>query len=920
MIQQWPRHIKLASFQLKAGAFHLVVLSMLVSFSYAAPAEVLQLQQSTDTPRNESHSSIQEFALKLGDDSFEIRERAMGELWKLGRVALPVLRIVEAGDDVEASERATELIYYISAGLLFDCPEGAKDLVLKFFQRTYDGKIIIAHNLIKLGQWKQVMHLGKLDADPKVQQVIAAVLWPQVQARFRRAIANKDERQIEEIIGLMGDTDLHMRTRAFYFASTGQVDQELKKVAGSEGEVAERWRIWLHRCSGNLKVAITEAERANESKTADLLRVLDGNALPWLERSATEGDAIYQWGCKLQQLRLEGKDAEAEVESRRWERIEAGQAKRSFVVRCLAVNGFRGQALNLLESNDANAAFKFYDIAEMPKQSLKALGIKAHEKPPYTDWVNKRIDELGKDSGDRGAAADQVMMLASFLHGRGEVQHAADVITPMMDVFGEQNEDWNQRVDEMLEGGMGSLALDFIKQKIELRDINEVDLAELVEKIIHHIEPAMRDCIWAHLTKRNGEEYGASLDQLGLLAGLLSDPDDQASKIHNELLLLLELDENEAMTTQERTLLIETLYQLCITRNDLNKASQMMGAYPNEGKAMHLAQDDMNYNLLRWLKVEPALAARAARQPDDLINLIKWHITLQKLGRHQQAEDLFDQAMCLSLGDPDDLIECGHYLHAAGYDHKAMELWALAAMISDFSDENIDDYIWAVTLLASNARSFYANGDWQKAWSISEAFARFIMRSSSVGTHLALKARYQAEFCYGMMMINQGSKKEGMRRLEVARQMIPGDGVLADDFFPALRNKIPTKIYNRWFDDSYAHIVEVCKDYPRSHNAHNTAAWLSSRAVRHLEEAYAHAQKAVSIRPNQGAYLDTMAEVWFAKGNRQKALIWSEKAIVGSISGAAGSPRELPLVYANYQQLSKQLQHFKNDPLPMKAR
>jgi hypothetical protein len=41
---------------------------------------------------------------------------------------------------------------------------------------------------------------------------------------------------------------------------------------------------------------------------------------------------------------------------------------------------------------------------------------------------------------------------------------------------------------------------------------------------------------------------------------------------------------------------------------------------------------------------------------------------------------------------------------------------------------------------------------------------------------------------------------------------------------------------------------------------------------------------------------------------------------VGSISGDAGSPRELPLVYANYQQLSKQLQHFKNDPLPMKAR
>ena len=150
--------------------------------------------------------------------------------------------------------------------------------------------------------------------------------------------------------------------------------------------------------------------------------------------------------------------------------------------------------------------------------------------------------------------------------------------------------------------------------------------------------------------------------------------------------------------------------------------------------------------------------------------------------------------------------------------------------------------------------------------------------------------------------------------------MIPADGALADDFFPALRNKIPVTIYNRWSDESYAHILEVCKDYPQSHNAHNTAAWLASRAVRHLDEAHTHAQKAVALRPNQGAYLDTMAEVWFAKGKREKALAWSEKAMAASISNAAGSPRGLRLVYANYQQLNKQYQHFKNDPLPMKAR
>lgn len=909
---------KSTKLQFQARTICLACLLTIALFFCGASAESVKAPQDADARHAESDSYIDDLALKLSDESYELREQATADLWKLGAEALPTLRRVALSDDIEASDRAEELIRYISAGLLFDSPQEAKELVMKFFESTYNGKILITHKLIEIGQWKQVMHLSRLDGDPDVQRVMAEVSWPHVQAALRNAIAGGDEQQVAEIMGLMGDTDLHMRTRAFHVIQRGQLALELKKSADTKGQVAARWRMWLHRCNGDLKAAIAEAEKAGMSRTTDLLRVLDGDASQWLKSSAAEGDAIYQWGCKLQQLKIEGKDAEAKLESENWRGIEAGQAKLSFVIRCLAVNGFREQALNLLESSNSNAAFYYYDVAEMPSRSLKVLGIEKHAKPPYTEWVGKRIGELKEGWSGRDEAAQQVMMLAGFLYGRGESQHAVDVLSPMMSLLDEQDKGWSDQVEAMLKGGMAPLGVHFIKQKIEQGGANQAQLTEIVEKMIGHMERSMRDCIWTHLTKRNGDDHGASLDQLGFLAGLLSDPDDQASKIHNGL--LRELGEDEMIANNQEVLLIDTLYKLCIARNDLNAASQMMDAYLDRSSVIQLSRDDINYNLLRWEKVEPVLAAGAVRRPLDRGNLIKWYVALQKLGRHENAEEVFSRVMQLCLGDPDSLTDYGQYLYAVGYEHQAIELWTLAAMIADFDDEDLDDYVWAVTLLASNSRSLYARGEWQKAWSISEVFARFIMLRSSVHTHDALKACYQTEFCHGMMMLKQGRYVEGMRRLETARQMIPGDGVLADDFFPALRDEIPTKTYNEWFDDCYDHITKVCKDYPRSHNVHNTAAWLASRAVRYLDEAHANAQIAVSMRPNQGAYLDTMAEVWFAKGDREKALLWSEKAIAGSISNAAGSPRSLRMVYANYQQLSKQYQHFKNDPLPTRAR
>ena len=900
----------------------LLLLFALATISSEAAVEDVRAPGAEEAIAVPALKQIEDLAVKLGDESFVVREQAMVDLWKLGKDTLPALRRVEAGDDIEASERARELIFYISAGLLYDSPEQAKELVLRFLKSNNDGKIIITHKLLQLRQWKQVMYLAKLENNAEIKDAMSRLCWPRVEPVMRKAMAEDNHQLVSEILELTGDSDLHMRVRAFYYTQTGQRDEELRKAADLKGEGAARWRMWLHRAGGNLNAAIEESQQANEPVAADLLGVLNGNAEPWLERSADEGDAIYRWGCKLQQLRLEGKEAEAEAESRQWKLVGPDPKDSSRIVRCLAVNGFREEALGLLQSSDANAAFYFYDLVEMPEQSLNSLGISENAKPPYTEWVKKRIDEIKEDDRDIGdTASERIMMLASFLYARGEKQDAREVLTPMMTVFASQDgEEWNEHIEMMANEGLGSLGIYFIKQQIADEDADHGDFAEAGKKLINLLKPQFRDCLWEHLKNRHpknsdSEDIANTIDQIGLLAGLLPDPDDQTTKIHNALVAeAIKLDD------LAKDLLITTLYQLCIARNDLATASQMVERFADQTKSLQGARNDLDYNLLRWESIEPVLAARIKARPEDRLSLSKWHIALLKLGQIEKAEEVYRRVMMLSLGDPESLIDWGHYLYAVGYEEKAIELWFLAAALSDLDGEDLAEYSWAVTLLAGNGESLYASGDWQKALAISEVFARFVMHSSAAGLYLSLKVRYRAEFCHGMMMLNQGGQTEGLRRLDIARQLIPGDGALADDFFPALRNKIPAKTYQRWFDESYAHIEAVSKDYPQSHNSHNTAAWLAARAVRNLDEAYAHAQKAVISMPNQGAYLDTMAEVWFAKGDRQKALMWSKKAIAASISHAGGSPRSLPMVYANYQQLSKQYEHFKNDPLPSQAR
>ena len=851
--------------------------------------------------------NAEQLASQLSDDSFLMREEAMRGLWKLGQKALPALLRIKAGDDPEASDRAKELILYISSGVLFDSPKELKEMVIKFSRSNAEEKVVIMRRLLQLKHWKQVLYLAKFEKDPDARAQMSTIVRDTAYRAARTAIAKDDLDLAEEILDLTeGDTSC-MQMRAWFKCRRGQLEQELKKADGMTGQKATLWKMALYRASGNIPAAIREAQKAGEQRLGDALRVLDGDALPWLLADNLGGnpDGIYALGCAIQKFRLQGQEKEAQAAAQELENLAQNKNSTSRVITCLAANGFREEAVHLLHRNDVQAAFDYYDSTESPQLSLEVLGIPKDAKPPYTDWLKEFTAEAVEDQDPD--LYRQLIMLASFLVSRGEAQHAIAVLTPMMSALADDGSDeWFELIAEMPAYGLASQAVHFIKQ----RGNEDGEVIRGVRELLGYMSDKSRGHIWEHLKEHHKEDIGKALDELALLAGLSDDPDDRADKLHKTL-----VDEVAEAQPALKLARMSALFEFCLKRNDLATAARMADSLAVENRTWKASKNFLDDALLRWENVESALAEKLKSRPGDYPDLMKYYITLSKLGRHQKAREVYDHALLLSMGNVDILSTWGWLLYEAGYEKEAAELWVQAALVADPEDSGYDR---AMVYLTHYAQPLYRSGQWKRAAAISEVSTRLMMGGETeLSLQSILRSRYYSEFCHGMLLLQQGERAAGIKKLDLARRLIPGDGLLADDFFPLLRGKNLGVIYNQWFEESYGHIKAACERFPGSHNSHNTAAWLAARAVRKMDDGHAHAEVALKARPSQGAYLDTMAEIWFAKGNRKRALEWSRKAIAGSITNAKGNPRSEKYVIANYKQLSKQYQHFKNDPLPL---
>lgn len=245
---------------------------------------------------------------------------------------------------------------------------------------------------------------------------------------------------------------------------------------------------------------------------------------------------------------------------------------------------------------------------------------------------------------------------------------------------------------------------------------------------------------------------------------------------------------------------------------------------------------------------------------------------LRRAGQIEQAEAQDQIVEMLALGN--DAIEIANGYAFGGDYPRAAEWWARAAR------QNAPGSPLFSIALKLHSTMLVEQGKWKEFAAVSEISAQrnASIESSSVSPLVGLRLRLQSDLGRALSMLKT-DRARAVAMLAKSHAMFPSDGSLADDFFPAVRKMGLLKEHDEWFRVSWDRMTAVLEKFPDSDNTCNTAAWLASRAQRKLDEAEKLLLHALALNPEQSAYLDTMAEIQFAKGKREKAVEWSSQAI-----------------------------------------
>jgi len=275
---------------------------------------------------------------------------------------------------------------------------------------------------------------------------------------------------------------------------------------------------------------------------------------------------------------------------------------------------------------------------------------------------------------------------------------------------------------------------------------------------------------------------------------------------------------------------------------------------------------------------------------------------LRRIGREADAVEQDRLAARLALGDGEVGLRIASAYAIGGDFGRAMMWWK--KVMAETKPGSPFTSSWSKAL-AYCAEFALREGKWKEAASLGEAVALLNLGTTEPlrqSPTLAYRCRLNADLPRAMLLLRT-DKPKAVALLRSCQQLLVSDGSLADQFFPALRAAGLKTEHDAWFEESWARILASIHDYPACDNTRNTAAWLAARAVRRLDDAEAQERMALKQNPNNAAYLDTMAEVQFSKGDRAKAIEWSDRSLLLD-------PLDI--------QIRAQNQRFHSAPLPGK--
>jgi Flp pilus assembly protein TadD len=820
----------------------------------------------------------------LSDESYAVREKASRELWAQGEKGLPELRKALEGKDPEAAVRARELIRKIELGILPDSSPKIVGLVMRYDRGGVEEKRGVINDLKRERAFRQILKLYALEKNEETLAMLEESVRGVAVDAARDCLASEPP----DMAGAFAFLDMarpespELMAKAALHRANGTLEEELKKAEHLDGEQGHLWRYALLACAGRLPEAAAEAEKAGGEQAAARLHLLSGDPLPWLNVAGPSPQVVPAAGLQAYReftiLTWEGKPIPAELTRtlRRQTRggDEEDQAKE---LRLLFLTGDLPDAEKRLTELDPCAAFYYFEATERVEDALKALGLDP-AKPDYKGWAAKRFRTIPDDNSE-GTEVGELAALGYFLEHRGLTKELDDAfLEPLVELSRADQEVYLSTINRLFHGPFTRVGLATIQPVLKSIALfageDEVRWGMAVANLFDFEDP---DRLWNWAATLDPKlDRAERLEWLCRVFGNLPDVNGDRDRFLD--LAWKAIGKEEAGARRPMVELMTALDDLMMDKENTLRCIDALELSDNifilrqKGRALA--------SLSRWKDASAIWLKVIEMAPGEALDRMMAAICLRNAGDVEAADRQEKRAEMLALGDVQVQYVCGDELGVAGDFERAGRWWMRAAA------ECTRGTAFFQELLARLIDQAQATGDWRSMAAFSEAQA-FYQAAAGNGSYriqptfamsTALQSRIDAGMALAFSRLGQ-NREASLKEIERWSSMPYAENAMADHFFAPMRAAGLTKLHDGIFERMWANVTNRIKQFPDCDNSRNSGAWLASRANRRLDEADGFLKEAVDRNPRQAAYLDTMAELQFARGDRKKAVEYSTRSV-----------------------------------------
>jgi Flp pilus assembly protein TadD len=801
--------------------------------------------------RRASPDDLNQWVKDLASEDPAVWRAASLKLWKAGRRAEAVLRAAAKSADADLVLRARLVLERFEWGIFPETPAAVVAAIERYRAGDDAARKAAVAELIKRGGggFVALRRVLARETDAGMRRHIGGVLKYQGRALARDLLARGDRQGALELLEARAAAGADgMRDLAAYWVLTSLAASRaemLQREAAGGDRTAAAQLAYLHRAAGELPAAVRAAGKAGDDS---LLADLAAEQLDFRTLARLNPPRICNDPARLAVVLHHAGDAAGSAaalarvpEKEPWRRVSVAFA-----------TGRPNEAVRLyLRIGSFSSACKMMALQGRWREAL-AL---APGEPTATPDAQLLL--LLEQAAVAGRAGEKDRAKRLFAAAAADLHRAAGLDFLLAEVV---------RVGTRL--GWRKEALGAVGKALD--KIHAHTMFSLPRELSANDGEAV-SFWWAYLRRKQpGTPASATLARLDGWFG-----QKKADKDFDALIAGVEAETDWPVTQKDRW--PGAAAAGCLAVGKAPKAEEVLRAAASTRKtaAAHHALADLLFAGKRWAEAEAEYARAAQAGPADALPVYLRGVALGRMGQPAEGRRVVGRARLMALADEEARYNLAVGLEKRGLAAEAAREWLLLLRTAPFSSVYATNAAgrlagWA----AGHDRPLEAAFYYRRAYLDLALGGGAFLDAEAYLQVPALAHAYQARG-----LAAAGKWDEALGEAKASLALLPGQDGLVIDLVAALDRAGRKADADRFFADEFARHERACVGAPKSAGQHNQAAWLAARCRRQMDRGLRHARAATKLEPDAPGCLDTLAELYFQRGEGARAVAAMARAV-----------------------------------------